>query len=70
MQSALLKKFEQLPESLQIEVLHYVEFLLDKYAHQTAEPAPTKKRKAGLLKGKIWMADDFDAQLEDFKNYV
>ncbi|MFG3817552.1 type II toxin-antitoxin system VapB family antitoxin [Limnothrix redekei] len=70
MQSALLKKFEQLPESLQTEVLHYIEFLLEKYAHQPAAPAPAKKRKAGLLKGKIWMADDFDAPLEDFKNYV
>ena len=70
MQSTLLKKFEQLPESLQTEVLHYIEFLLEKYAKQTATPAPAKKRKAGLLKGKIWMADDFDAPLEDLRNYM
>jgi len=53
MQSALLKKLEQLPESLQIEVLHYIELLLEKHTQEAATPAPTKKRKAGLLKGKI-----------------
>jgi hypothetical protein len=26
--------------------------------------------KAGFMKGKIWMADDFDAPLEDFKEYM
>jgi hypothetical protein len=29
-----------------------------------------KKRKAGLLKGKIKMSDDFDAPLEDMKEYM
>jgi len=31
---------------------------------------PNKDRKAGCLKGQIWMADDFDAPLEDFKDYM
>jgi antitoxin (DNA-binding transcriptional repressor) of toxin-antitoxin stability system len=33
----------------------------------------TKKQwpcKAGSAKGKIWMAPDFDAPLEDFKEYI
>ncbi|CAN5501139.1 hypothetical protein BH10PLA1_BH10PLA1_23290 [soil metagenome] len=34
----------------------------DKLQHPT--------RKAGSAKGKIWMADDFDAPLEDFKDYM
>lgn len=28
------------------------------------------KRKAGNAKGKIWMAEDFDAPLDDFKEYM
>jgi len=28
------------------------------------------KRKAGNAKGKIWMAEDFDAPLDDFKDYM
>jgi hypothetical protein len=34
---------------------------------------PPKKAKAGLMKdipGTFWMADDFDAPLEDFKEYM
>ena len=34
-----------------------------------AEPAK-KTPKPGCMKGKIWMADDFNAPLEDFKEYM
>jgi prevent-host-death family protein len=43
----------------------------------TRENQPTIKlvpvvanRQPGSAKGLIWMADDFDAPLEDFKEYV
>jgi len=29
-----------------------------------------RRRGFGCLKGQIWMADDFDAPLEDFKDYM
>jgi hypothetical protein len=29
-----------------------------------------KRGGFGCLKGQIWMADDFDAPLEDFKDYM
>lgn len=32
-------------------------------------PAP-QPRKAGSAKGMIWMADDFDEPLEDFREYM
>ncbi len=28
------------------------------------------KRKLGMAKGKVWIADDFDEPLEDFKDYM
>ena len=40
--------------------------LLDK----PAETEPEKEREFGCLKGQIWMADDFDAPLEEFKDYM
>jgi hypothetical protein len=70
MQPIILEKLEKLPEQLQTEVLHYVEFLLEKYVQESSVELPQQKRKAGLLKGKIWMADDFDAPLEDLKDYM
>ncbi|MGF1538479.1 MAG: DUF2281 domain-containing protein [Elainellaceae cyanobacterium] len=69
-QPTLLEKLEALPESLQKEVLHYAEFLLEKYAGPSTSETTGKKRQAGLLKGKIWMADDFDAPLEEMKDYM
>ena len=29
-----------------------------------------KERELGCLKGQIWMVEDFDATLEDFKDYI
>jgi addiction module RelB/DinJ family antitoxin len=34
------------------------------------EQSVRKIPKPGCMKGKIWMADDFDAPLEDFKEYM
>jgi len=28
-----------------------------------------RRRKAGSAKGTVWMSDDFDEPLDDFKNY-
>ncbi len=33
-------------------------------------PLQAKKRHAGILGGKIWMSDDFDAPLDDLKEYI
>jgi len=32
--------------------------------------ATRRKRRAGTAKGEVWMADDFDAPLEDFREYT
>jgi hypothetical protein len=71
----------QLPESLQVEALHYVEYLTSYRVGKTAEnfnqtpldhaeaTSTTKKRNGfGILKGKISIADDFDAPLEEFSD--
>jgi hypothetical protein len=41
------------------------------FTPQAAEqPEQGKKRVFGCAKGEFWMADDFDAPLEDFKDYM
>lgn len=38
---------------------------------ETKDKAPKPKRRFGALKGFVtYMADDFDAPLEDFKDYM
>lgn len=66
----ILESLKQLPDSLQQEVLHYIEFLKARYATPEAQPTQPKKRQAGRLKGKIIMAEDFDVPLEDLKDYM
>lgn len=34
------------------------------------EPEQEMLPRIGALKGKIWIADDFDAPLDDFKEYM
>ncbi len=65
----ILSQIQQLPEQLKQEVLHYVEFLQKKYNAQN-QSNKRKKRKAGSAKGKYELAPDFDAPLEDFKEYM
>ncbi|MGB3650588.1 MAG: DUF2281 domain-containing protein [Rivularia sp. (in: cyanobacteria)] len=31
---------------------------------------PKKRRRSGSAKGLIWMSDDFDAPLEEFREYM
>ena len=63
----LLQEFNKLPASLQQEVLDFVGYLSSKYKTKRT----TTKRKAGSMKGLVsYMADDFNAPLEDFKDYM
>lgn len=70
LETKILESLQQLPDSLQQEVLHYIEFLKTRYTQSEPQLENPKKRQAGRLKGKIIMADDFDAPLEDFKDYM
>jgi hypothetical protein len=66
----IAESLSQLPENLQQEVLHYIEFLRDRYTKTTITSPPTKRGALGAWKGKIKIADDFDAPLEDFQEYM
>jgi len=72
-QPVILEKLAELPESLQTEVLYYIEFLIEKQAKNSTQEKPTKKRRiAGTMKGMfvLPLPDDFDEPLEDMKEYV
>jgi hypothetical protein len=72
-QPIILEKLEELPESLQTEVLHYIEFLIEKQAKNYHQEQPTKKRRlAGTMKGMfvLPLPDDFDEPIADMKEYM
>ena len=64
--TVLERKVMQLPFEARQEVSDYLDFLLLKY--QDKKPV---KPYAGCMKGTvIWMSDDFNEPLEDFKDYM
>jgi hypothetical protein len=72
-QPLILEKLAELPESLQTEVLHYIEFLLEKQTKTSTQEQSTQKRRvAGTMKGMfiLPLPDDFNQPLEDMKEYM
>jgi hypothetical protein len=64
--ASLQEKVRLLSPAGQQEVADYVDFLLLK--HKLQQPA---KPRAGCMKGTvIFMSDDFNAPLDDFKDYM
>jgi Protein of unknown function (DUF2281) len=68
MAPSIYTKIHLLPPNRLEELMLFVDFLL----HQEAapKPLPTKRRQFGCAKGKIKMSMDFDAPLDDFKEYM
>jgi hypothetical protein len=69
----LLQAIDIMPQDIKIAVLDYAEYLISKHTQSISKSIPQtslKKRQAGLLKGKIWMSDDFDAPLDEMKDYM
>ena len=71
MGAAILEQLQQLPEPMQKRALQYIESLVAEH-QQENNPAQRISRKDafGIWKDQIWMAEDFDAPLEDLKEYV
>jgi Protein of unknown function (DUF2281) len=59
----------QLPEPLQVEALHYVEYLTSRRFDTASQIKAPKRNGFGILKGKVTIANDFDAPLEEFADY-
>lgn len=64
---AIAEKIKDMPVEYLDEIEEYIEFLAFKISRTNAE---RPKRRAGVLKGKITLSDDFDAPLEDFREYM
>ena len=62
-----LVKYNALPDELRKQVVEFIKLLL---ARKQKQEPPKKKRPIGLMKGKIRMADDFDAPLDDMRPYM
>jgi hypothetical protein len=67
-EQAILERLKQLPESAQQEALCFINELLIK--HQPPKQAMSRKKAFGIWQGQLWMADDFNAPLEELAEYM
>ena len=70
---SLYTKLETLPPALKEEAKNFIEYLVDKT--KKGKMAANSKQNNnitsfGSLKGKIHLSDDFDAPLDEFKDYM
>ena len=72
----LLQEVNVLSPAYYSEVLGFIETLKANVAKPEMDTPTTTNRKRprselrGWLKGKVWMADDFDAPLEEMQEYM
>ena len=68
----LMREAQGLSEAALMEAVRFIRFLkLESAVHSESEEENKPViRKAGLYRGKIVMSDDFDAPLEEFKEYM
>lgn len=77
LESSILNNLKKLPKATQQAVFLYTEFLVNRTNQQDSsqlESAPAaaanKRGGLGIWKDKIWIADDFDAPLDEFQEYM
>ncbi len=67
----IIENLDKLPETLQIEILHYSEYLVNRYSQENqSQKSSTKRGGLGVLKGKIKMSDDFEEPLAEMQEYM
>ena len=68
----MLHLFRRLSANRQREVQDFIEFLLSKQGggQQDLTSKPRRRGALGSLHGSVWMAPDFDAPLDDFRDYM
>lgn len=76
LETSILNNIHKLPEPIQQSVLLYTEFLVSRYAIDSAETtedgASQNLRLAGSMKGTfaLPLPDKFDEPLEEFEEYM
>jgi hypothetical protein len=66
----LIDTLNKLPPDLQVEILHYAEDLATNHSESSPADAPPQKyRQAGTMNGLFTMVTDFDALLDNLKDY-
>jgi hypothetical protein len=66
----LTQEIETLPLELRQEVIDFISFLKTKHLKKQMSNDLLKEREFGYAKGKVRLHKDFDAPLDEFKEYM
>ncbi len=66
----LFQQLQKLPLPLQQEVADFVGYLSAKYLPSEAAPEAIKRPSDSMKGLVVYMSEDFDAPLDDFKDYM
>ena len=67
----LIQEAQGTSEEILDKVIRYLKFLKKETAEgHASEPEGQKRRPYGIYRGQIKMSEDFDAPLDDFKEYM
>ena len=67
----LIREAQGTSEEILDKVIRYLKYLKKETAEGNAsEPEGQKQRPYGIYRGQIKMSEDFDAPLDDFKEYM
>lgn len=67
---ALIREAQGMPEEAIMSAVHHLRSLRSLAEGAGAPSSPRKKRKAGILKGKLTIPASFDDPLDDFEDYM
>ena len=66
----LIKDIEFLPESILLDISNIIKERIELNAGQMNDIGEKRRAMFGCMKGKMWISDDFDAPLEELKEYM
>ncbi len=66
----LLQEAQGMSESALMEVVRFMKFIKSETGNAPAEQPDRAVRRAGTYRGEIRMAEDFDAPLKEFREYM
>lgn len=70
LQQLTMEAMAFLPENKKLQVLNFAKSLNPAQSASERISASKSRRKSGILKGQVKMADDFDETPECFKEYM
>lgn len=65
-----VQMIQMVPEDKRPDLIRYAQFLNEPSSRRVTVTRKKNIRKCGRLKGKIWMADDFNDTPDEFREYL